>query len=123
MRYLTDRKRAEGKGASGTGTEHHWYMQVSSVGLALVVPILVYVIGSTLGSDRETVLEVFSHPVIAILTGLGLFVGMAHFRKGAQMMIEDYWKKSTKKVLIISVIVLSYGLTAFGLFALAKIAL
>jgi len=62
-------------------------------------------------------------PVIAILTGLGLFVGMAHFRKGAQMMIEDYWKKSTKKVLIISVIVLSYGLTAFGLFALAKIAL
>lgn len=123
MRYLTDRKRAEGKGASGTGTEHHWYMQVSSVGLALVVPILVYVIGSTLGSDRETVLEVFSNPVIAILTGLGLFVGMAHFRKGAQMMIEDYWKKSTKKVLIISVIVLSYGLTAFGLFALAKIAL
>lgn len=123
MRYLTDRKRAEGKGASGTGTEHHWYMQVSSVGLALVVPILVYVIGSTLGSDRETVLEVFSNPVIAILTGLGLFVGMAHFRKGAQMMIEDYWKKSTKKVLIISAIVLSYGLTAFGLFALAKIAL
>jgi succinate dehydrogenase / fumarate reductase membrane anchor subunit len=87
------------------------------------VPILVYVIGSTLGSDREAVLGVFSNPVIAILTGLGLFVGMAHFRKGAQMMIEDYWKKSTKKVLIISVIVLSYGLTAFGLFALAKIAL
>jgi len=123
MRYLTDRKRAVGKGASGTGTEHHWYMTVSAVGLALIVPILIYVIGSTLGSDRDTVLEVFSHPVIAILTGLGLFVGLQHFQKGAQMMIEDYWKGTTRKVLIISVIVLSYGLTAFGLFALAKIAI
>lgn len=123
MRYLTDYKRAMGKGASGTGTEHHWYMTVSAVGLALIVPILIYVIGSTLGSDHATVLEVFSHPVIAILTGLGLFVGMQHFRKGAQMMIEDYWKGSTRKVMIISVTVLSYGVTAFGLFALAKIAL
>ena len=34
MRYLTDRKRAIGRGASGTGTEHHWYMTVSAVGLA-----------------------------------------------------------------------------------------
>ena len=79
MRYLTDRKRAEGRGASGTGTEHHWYMTVSAVGLALIVPILIYVIGSTLGSDRETVLGVFAHPVIAILTGLGLFVGLSGF--------------------------------------------
>ncbi|MGR3372187.1 succinate dehydrogenase, hydrophobic membrane anchor protein [Pseudooceanicola nanhaiensis] len=123
MRYLTDRKRAEGRGASGTGTEHHWYMTVSAVGLALIVPVLIYVIGSTLGSDRETVLGVFAHPVIAILTGLGLFVGLQHFQKGAQTAIEDYFRKSTKKVLIISVTVLSYGLTAFGLFALAKIAL
>ena len=123
MLYLTDRKRAEGRGASGTGTEHHWYMTVSAVGLALIVPILIYVIGSTLGSDRATVLDVFAHPVIAILTGLGLFVGLQHFQKGAQTAIEDYFRKSTKKVLIISVTVLSYGLTAFGLFALAKIAL
>ena len=97
-------------------------MPVSAVGLALLVPILLYVIGSTLGSDRETVLGGFAHPVIAILTGLGLFVGLQHFQKGAQPAIEDYFRKSTKKVLIISVPVLSYGLTAFGLFALAKIA-
>ena len=37
MRYLTARKRAEGKGASHTGTEHHWYMTVSSVALAFLV--------------------------------------------------------------------------------------
>ncbi|MCP4820867.1 MAG: succinate dehydrogenase, partial [Shimia sp.] len=59
----------------------------------------------------------------AILSGLVLVFGLAHFRKGAQMMIEDYARKSTKKVLIILVITMTYGLTAAGLFALAKIAL
>ena len=34
MRYLTARKRAEGKGAAHHGTEHHWYMTVSGAGLA-----------------------------------------------------------------------------------------
>ena len=38
MRYLTARKRAEGKGASGTGTEHHWSMTVTAVVLAFMVP-------------------------------------------------------------------------------------
>ncbi|MGR3323109.1 MAG: succinate dehydrogenase, hydrophobic membrane anchor protein [Pseudooceanicola sp.] len=123
MRYLTDRKRAEGKGAAHSGTEHHWSMQVSSVGLALIVPILIYIIGNAMGGTREEVLATFSRPAPAILTGLALVVGMQHFRKGAQMMIEDYWRKSTKKVLIIAVIALSYGTAATGLFALAKIAL
>ena len=48
MRYLTDRKRAVGKGASRTGTEHHWYMQASAVGLVFLVPVFVYCIGRAL---------------------------------------------------------------------------
>ena len=123
MRYLTARKRAIGKGAAGTGTEHHWYMTVSAVGLALIVPTFLYVLGSTLGGSREEVLATFSHPAIAILAGLVLFVGLEHFRKGAKTMLEDYSRGTTLKILIISVTVLTYGLTATGLFALAKIAL
>ena len=123
MRYLTDRKRAEGKGAAHSGTEHHWYMTASAVALAFLVPTFLIVFGRALGQPLEGVVATFSRPFPAILTALVVVVGMRHFAKGAQMMIEDYWKKSTKKVLIISVIVLSYGLTAFGLFALAKIAL
>ena len=46
MRYLTARKRAEGKGASHTGTEHHWYMTVSAVGLAFLVPLFVFVLAA-----------------------------------------------------------------------------
>ena len=123
MRYLTDRKRAEGKGASGTGTEHHWYMQVSAVGLAFMIPVWIYIFGSTLGKPYEEVLETFSHPFPAILTGLVLFVGMRHFAKGAQMMIEDYARGSAKKGLIMLAISISYAVIAVGFYALAKIAL
>ncbi|WP_101065653.1 succinate dehydrogenase, hydrophobic membrane anchor protein [Roseovarius salinarum] len=122
MRFLTDRKRAEGKGAAHSGTEHHWYMIVSSVGLALIVPTFLYIFGSALGGSHTDVIETFSHPGVAILTGLVLFVGLQHFQKGAQTMIEDYTQGSTRKILIICVIALSYGMTATGLFALGKIA-
>ncbi|MDQ2094698.1 succinate dehydrogenase, hydrophobic membrane anchor protein [Rhodalgimonas zhirmunskyi] len=123
MRYLTDRKRAEGKGASGTGTEHHWFMQVSAVGLAFLIPTFLFIVGSALGQGREAVLETFANPFVAILTGLTLYVSMVHFNKGAQMMIEDYWSGSLRKGLIMFVIGLSYTIIATGLFALAKIAL
>jgi succinate dehydrogenase / fumarate reductase membrane anchor subunit len=123
MRYLTARKRAEGKGASHTGTEHHWHMQVSAVALAFLVPTALIVIGRALGQDHAGVLAVFARPFPALLTGLTLFVAMMHFKKGATMMIEDYWQGSLRKALIMLVIGLSYTITATGLFALAKMAL
>ncbi|MDZ4135834.1 MAG: succinate dehydrogenase, partial [Paracoccaceae bacterium] len=45
MRYLTDRKRAVGKGSAHSGTAHHWYMTVSAVGLAFMVPTWIYIFG------------------------------------------------------------------------------
>lgn len=123
MRYLTDRKRAVGKGASHTGTEHHWYMQVSAVGLAFLVPTFLFVFGSALGGTREEVLATFARPFPAILTGLVILFSMRHFAAGATMMIEDYLRGSARKMAIIAAISLSYVITAVGLFALAKIAL
>ncbi|WP_278923221.1 MULTISPECIES: succinate dehydrogenase, hydrophobic membrane anchor protein [Pseudophaeobacter] len=123
MRYLTARKRAEGKGAAGTGTQHHWYMQVSAVALAFLVPTFLYVVGSAIGGTQEEVLATFARPFPAILTGLTLYAGVMHFNKGAQMMIEDYAQGSMRKALIMFVIGLSYATIATGLFALGKIAL
>lgn len=123
MRYLTDRKRAVGKGASGTGTEHHWYMIVSAAGLAVMFPIFLIVFGRALGSGYEQVLDTFSRPFPAILTLLVLVVGLEHFRRGAQLMIEDYLRGMTRKLTVVFVITFTYFLMACGLFALAKIAL
>ncbi len=123
MRYLTARKRAEGLGAAHSGTEHHWYMTVSAVGLALIVPAFLFLFGRALGGSYQDVTATFAHPAMAILTLLVLFVGLQHFRRGAQTMIEDYSRGMTRKVLIISVTVLSYGLIATGIFAVLKLAL
>ena len=123
MRYLTDRKRATGKGASHTGTAHHWSMTLSSVGLAFMVPSWIYVFGTTLGQDRDAVLAVFAQPFPAILTALVIFVGMRHFAKGATTLVEDYTKGTARKMLIIFAVSLSYVITAAGLFALVKIAI
>lgn len=123
MRYLTDRKRAVGKGASHTGTEDHWYMQASAVGLAFMVPTFLYIFGHTLGQSYEGVRATFAQPFPALLTGLVIFISMRHFTKGARMMIEDYSKGSTRKLLIILVISISYAITAVGLYALIRLAI
>ena len=123
MRYLTDRKRAVGKGASGTGTEHHWHMQVSAVGLAFLIPAWLYVFGSALGQSREAVVATFGHPFPAILTGLLLVIGMRHFASGATMMIEDYAHGSARKIAVMSVTSLSWVIAATGLYALVRMAL
>lgn len=123
MRYITDRKRAIGRGASGTGTEHHWAMQVSAVGLALLLPVWLYVFGSALGGTQAEVVATFSRPFPAILTALLLVVGMKHFASGAQMMIEDYAQGTARKVAVILVTCLAWVVAATGLFALARMAL
>ncbi|MFN3280209.1 MAG: succinate dehydrogenase, hydrophobic membrane anchor protein [Tabrizicola sp.] len=123
MRYITPRKRAEGRGSAHAGTEHHWSMTVSSAGLAFLVPVWLYVFGRALGQSREAVVQTFGSPFPAILTALLLVVGMRHFAMGATTMIEDYARGSARKMLIIFVTSLSWVIAATGLFALARMAL
>ena len=123
MRYLTARKRAEGKGASHTGTHHHWHMTLSSVALAFMLPTWIYIFGSALGGTHDEVLATFARPLPAILTALVLIVGMRHFAMGATMMIEDYARGTARKLFIIAAYSLSAVIVASGLFALLKIAL
>jgi succinate dehydrogenase / fumarate reductase, membrane anchor subunit len=123
MRYLTARKRATGKGSAHTGTEHHWQMTVSAVALAFMMPTWIYIFGSTLGQPLDVVQATFARPFPAILTALVLVVGMRHFAKGAQMMIEDYAKGTARKMLVIFAYSLSAVTVATGLFALIKLAL
>ncbi|WP_413874486.1 succinate dehydrogenase, hydrophobic membrane anchor protein [Albidovulum sp.] len=123
MRYLTDRKRAEGLGSGKSGTAHHWYMQVSAVGLAVLVPLFIFTFGRVLGADHATVVDYYSRPFPAIVAGLTLWVGMLHFRHGAQIMIEDYAHGFMRKALIVGTVCLTYGTIATGLYALIRLAL
>lgn len=122
MRYLTDYKRAVGRGAARTGTAHHWAMTVSSVALALLVPVFIYIFGSALGQGHAAVVETFARPVPAIVTALTLVVALHHFRMGAEIWIDDYMRGTARKAAVIAAVIVSYGAMATGLFALARIA-
>ncbi len=123
MRYLTDYKRAVGRGAGRTGTHHHWALTVSAVGLALLIPSFLWIVGSTLGKPQAEVMATFARPFPAIVTALTLAVGMHHFRLGAAVWIDDYLRGTARKAALIAAAVFSYGALATGLFALARIAL
>jgi succinate dehydrogenase / fumarate reductase membrane anchor subunit len=123
MAYLTDRKRSSGLGSSKSGTEHFWHMQISSVALAILIPLFVFTFGSILGGTHAEVTEAFARPWPAIISGLTLIVSFVHFKNGAQVMIEDYTQGMTRKALIVGVACLSYAAIATGLFALVRLAL
>ncbi len=123
MHYLTARKRAEGLGSAKSGTEHFWHMQISSVALAVLVPLFIFTFGSILGGTHAEVVAYFARPFPAIVAALTLVVGFVHFKNGAQVMIEDYAQGAARRISIIAVTCLSYAAIATGLFALIRLAL
>ena len=123
MAYVTDRKRAEGLGSAKEGTHHHWSMQVSAVGLIILVPLFLITFGGILGSSYDEVLAYYARPFPAVVAGLTLVVGFMHFKNGVQVLIEDYVGGMARKVLIIAMICLSYAAAATALFAIARLAL
>ncbi|UWR49487.1 succinate dehydrogenase, hydrophobic membrane anchor protein [Phaeobacter inhibens] len=123
MRYLTDRKRAVGMGAAKSGTAHHWSMQVSSIGLLILVPLFVFTFGSALGGSYEEITAYYARPFPALVALLTIWVGMMHFKSGAQIMIEDYVHGFTGRLTIILVTCLSYAVAAVSAYALIRLAL
>ncbi|MCJ7871711.1 succinate dehydrogenase, hydrophobic membrane anchor protein [Marinovum sp. 2_MG-2023] len=123
MAFLTDRKRAVGRGSAKTGVDHFWSMKVSSIALMILVPLFVFSFGSILGGTYEEVIAAYSRPFPAIVAILTIVVGFMHFKDGARVMIEDYVHGTLGQALIIGVICLSYAAAATGVYAVVKIAL
>jgi succinate dehydrogenase / fumarate reductase membrane anchor subunit len=123
MPYITARKQVSGLGASGTGTEHFWSVTISSVALVLLVPLFLFTIGTAVGEPYPEVVAYYSRPFPALVAALTLSVGWWHFAKGAHVLITDYTRGMTRKVLIIAVHIVSYAAALAGLYALARLAL
>lgn len=123
MQFLTPRKRADGLGASGTGTHHHWQMQVTGMALAVLTPLFILTFGRILGAPYEEVVAYFARPFPAVVAALMLVVSLLHFAAGAQMAIEDYSGGMTRKILILVTNFVAYAAAALALFALVRLAL
>ncbi|MEM6478626.1 MAG: succinate dehydrogenase [Pseudomonadota bacterium] len=123
QRYLTDRKRATGLGASHGGTEHHWQMLVSSMAMVLVVPVFLITFALGLQGTHEDVVAYFSRPLVAIIMAVSLVVIVRHVMNEAVEAAEDYVHGMAGHLTIIGVKWGSYILMLVGLFALARMAL
>ncbi len=123
MRYLTDRKRAQGLGAGKSGTQTHWRTMVRAMILTVLVPVFIITFGLGLGGTYEEVLAYFSRPFPAIVTALTLVVGLQQLMYEAQETIEDYIHGILEKISLVAMWALGYTLMAAGLFALVKLAL
>ena len=123
MAYLTDRKRAVGRGSAKSGTEHFWAMKKSSVALLILVPLFVFTFGGILGGTYEEVTAYYARPFPAIVAALTILVAFKHFNDGVQVLIEDYVHGTMEKVLILLMTCVSYGAAAVGIFAIARMAL
>ncbi|VDC25251.1 succinate dehydrogenase, hydrophobic membrane anchor protein [Pseudogemmobacter humi] len=123
MRFITDRKGAEGLGSARAGTHHHWHMMISSALLIVLVPLFVFTFGIGLGRSHEGVLEYFSRPWPAIITGLTLVVVTLHCKSEAEEAIVDYVHGAKGKLLLVAVTGFAWAVIAAGLFALVKLAL
>jgi len=110
-------------GSAKSGTEHHWNMTLSSVGLLILVPLFVFTFGPILGSTHAEVSAYYARPFPAVVAALTLAVGFMHFKSGAQVLIEDYTQGFTRKALIVGVTCLSYGAAVAGLLAVVRLAL
>lgn len=123
MRYITDRKRAEGLGSAKSGTAHHWHMMVSSIALLGLIGFFVFTIGHAIGLPYEEARAYMARPYPALVALMTVLVAFYHFKGGIQMVIEDYSRHGTQKVLVISSILLSYFLMALAAFSIIRIAL
>lgn len=123
MRFLTDRKRAQGMGASGGGTDHHWQMLVSSIYLVPLVPIFIFTFGVGLGGTHEEVVAYFSRPFPAIATALSMIVIIWHVMNEVNEALEDYVHGVAGKLSLIASKGFAYVLIAATLYALVTLAL
>ena len=123
MRFLTDRKRAQGLGASGHGTHHHWQMFVSSILICVLIPLFIFTFGAAFGGSFEEIIAYYSKPFPAIVAALTLIVGVVHLMNETNVAVEDYVHGKARQLTIILVTAFSYTLIAAGLFALIKLAL
>jgi len=123
MAFLTDRKRVQGHGASGSGTEDHWRTTVSAVGLLILVPLFLITFVPYIGAGHDAVTAHFARPWPAIVSGLTLVVALAHMKNGMRVLIEDYVHGGMRELLIIATALMTYAIMAIGLYALVRLAL
>jgi len=124
MSYKTDYKSVAGLGSAKDGTGHFVSQRLTAIALIPLVLLFVIPFIRALGTDHQTVLATYQHPLNAVIA-IALFVAaFRHLRLGLQVVIEDYVHGDrTRMIFLITNALIWRGFLIAGVFAVAKIAL
>jgi len=121
---MTPAKRINRLGSAKSGTHHFITQRVSSVALAIVLPIFVICFAFSGAPDPDAARAWFGSPWGAVLTLITMTATLYHMRLGLQVVVEDYISGSTLKfTLLIANTLITYGLLLAGVYALISLAL
>ncbi len=124
MRYLTDRKRVEGLGVAHDGVQHFTLQRITAIALLPLAILFVLPFARSLGTDYTQVITTYAQPFNAVIAILFFLTAFTHLRLGLQVVIEDYvHSKGLLATLLIANSLFCWLMTAFGIFAVLKIAL
>jgi len=89
-----------GLGSARSGTDHFWWMRVTSVALISLTIAFVVITIALLGRNHAAVVQILGSPVVAILMLLFIVTSIYHMWLGMQDIILDYvhhdlWKLFT----------------------------
>jgi len=116
---MTDRRtplaRARGLGSAKDGVGHWWAQRLTAIAL---IPLVVWFAISLVmlsGADYTVVRAWIGSPLVMMLLGLTIAVGLHHAQLGMQVVIEDYvggdgWKLAL--IVIVKFIAVLFGLGA-----------
>ncbi len=127
----TPMNRVLGLGSAKDGVEHWWAQRLSSIALIPLTLLFVFPFLSAYGQGAEfgaegylAVRAIYSDPLNAVVAILFIAVNAWHLQQGLQVVIEDYvHAKAPRTALLLANTFGSWGLAAFGVFALLKLAL
>lgn len=116
--------RARGLGSGKTGTEHFWVQRITALALALLVPWLVGLLVSMVGTDVEAVRASIARPWNAILLSAFVVALFWHAKLGIQVVIEDYVHTRSSEIALhlANTFLCALGAVA-SLYAIVRIAL
>lgn len=122
--FRTPVGRARGLGSAKSGTGHFWWQRVTAIVLALLVPWLVGMLVSFVGTDLASVQAVIARPYNAVLLAIFVLALFWHAKLGVQVVIEDYVHTRAAEI---SLQLLLTFLCVFGalasIYAIARISL
>ncbi len=88
--FRTPLSRARGLGSAQSGVSHWWWQRVTAILLVVLVPWLIGLLVSLLGTDLEAARVAIARPWNVIALAAFVVAAFWHAKLGMQVVIEDY---------------------------------